>query len=177
VVSASFHAPIVHGFGAGLTLAGVAWPCEPCEHLAKFTAGTWLVSRDPQRRGLFLIGQVALQQCFKFVDALIATAFVDDGHTDRHEVDCLCVRTFAAVSATAGRSLDGAVGQVTSDLVSLAKTQGMAKFWLIEVDLKAEIADNWLYNSQRKWKSDGTEENYDAQLICRGNDGIRRACN
>jgi hypothetical protein len=56
----------------------------------------------------------------------------------------LCVRTFAAVSATAGRSLDGAVGQVTSDLVSLAKTQGMAKFWLIEVDLKAEIADNWL---------------------------------
>jgi hypothetical protein len=108
--TASFHAPVVHGLGAGLTLAGVAWSCEPCEHLAKFTAGTWLVSRDPQRRGLFLIGQVALQQCFEFVDVLIASTLVDDGHTDRHEVDSLRIRTLAAGSTAAGRSLDGAVG-------------------------------------------------------------------
>ena len=82
-------------------------------------AWTWLVSRDPQRRGFFLIGQVAFQQCFEFVDVLIAPTLVDDGHADRHKVDRLRIRTLAAGSATAGRSLDGAVGQVTGNLASV----------------------------------------------------------
>ena len=91
-----------HGLGAGLTLAGVAWSCEPCEHLAQFTSWTRLVSCDPQGRGFFLIGQVALQQRFEFVDALVAPAFIDDGHADGHEVDRLRIRALAAGSATAG---------------------------------------------------------------------------
>ena len=99
--TASFHAPIIHGLGAGLTLAGVAWSCEPCEHLAKFTSWTRLVSCDPQGRGFFLIGQVALQQRFEFVDALDAPAFIDDGHADRHKVDRLWIRALAAGSASA----------------------------------------------------------------------------
>ncbi len=70
-------------------------------------------------RGFFLIGQVALQQRFEFVDALIAPAFVDNGHADRHKVDRLRIRALDAGSATAGRGLNGAVGQVTGDLASV----------------------------------------------------------
>jgi hypothetical protein len=33
---------------------------------------------------------------------LIASTLVDDGHTDRHEVDRLRIRALAAGSATAG---------------------------------------------------------------------------
>ncbi len=78
-----------------------------------------LVSCDPKGRGFFLIRQVALQQCFEFVDALIAPPLVDDGHADRHKVDRLRIRALAAGSAAAGRGLNGAVGQVTSDLTSV----------------------------------------------------------
>jgi hypothetical protein len=33
---------------------------------------------------------------------------------------------------------------MAGDLASLAKTQALAKFWLIEVELKPGMADNWL---------------------------------
>ena len=79
-------------------------------YLAVANIWTWLVSRDPKCRGYFLIGQVSFQQRFEFVDALIASAFVDDGHADGHKVDRLWIRAFVTCSATAGRCLDCAVG-------------------------------------------------------------------